>query len=324
LKRLLIKISIIILMLFLQSCDAPRTNPVDPKNPDNTIIKLEGVVKTVGFPNIPIEGVTVYWKPDKLFTNTGADGRFSFANVNRNDGWLYFENENFNRDSSYISWGTQRKIDHEKFLNAVPQLDSLEFYSIVENRFQTTQKYQVVIRARVTDYDGVNDIDTVFIENPAFDLLRKLNFNVVSGFYERTLSPLDFGLTSIDPLIGKDFNIKVKDLAGRIFSIGQANIKRVINEEVQTEYPKNNQSVGIPFDLRWKRFLPGFDFHHKLQIYTDEINPELVWEVDNVSADEFSYEVIASLQGRSFFWVIWAIDEFNNRSRSKPATFIVE
>ncbi len=322
--RLLSKIPLLIFILFIQSCDAPRTNPVDPKNPDNTIIQLDGVVKTVSFPNVPIEGVTVYWKPDRLFTTTGTDGRFSFTNVNRNNGWLFFESENFNRDSSYINWGAQRKIDHEKFLNAVPQLDSLEFYSIVENRFQITQKYQVVIRAGISDYDGANDIDTVFVENPAFSLVKKLDFNVVTGFYEKNLSPLDFGLTSLDPLIGKDFNIKVKDLAGRIFIIGHANIKRVIKEEIQTDYPKNYQSVGIPFDLRWKRFLPGFDFDYKIQIYTDEINPDLVWEVNNVSADEISFQITANLEGRSFFWVIWAIDEFNNRSRSKPATFTVE
>lgn len=318
------KILILLFTVILISCDAPRTNPVDPNNPDNNIIKLEGLVKTVSFPNVAIENVTVHWLPDNLFTITDADGKYSFTNISRIDGWLFFDSKNFNRDSSFIRWGTQRKINHEKFLNAVPALDSLEFYSIVENRFQISQKYQVVIRARITDYDGSNDIDTVFVENPSFNLVKKLDFNVVTGFYEKTLSPIEFGLTSLDPLIGKDFNIKVKDLSGRIFTIGRSNIKRVIKEEITTDYPKSYQSVSVPFELRWKRFLPGFDYHYMIQIYTDEVNPELVWQNDALSSNEISLTVTESFPESNFFWVIWAVDEFKNRTRSKPSTFVIE
>ncbi len=322
--RQMLKILLLLFSVILVSCDAPRTNPVDPNNPDNNIIKLEGAVKTVSFPNVPIKNVTVHWQPDNLYTNTGTDGKFSFTNISRIDGWLFFDNENFNRDSSFIHWGAQRKLNHEKFLNAVPSLDSLEFYSIVENRFQITQKYQVVIRARIVDYDGENDIDTVFVDNPALDITKKLVFNVQTGFYEKSLSLIDLNTTSLDQLIGKDFNIKVQDLDGRIFTIGRSNIKRVIKEEILTDYPKSNQAVSVPFELRWKRFLPGFDYHYMIQIYTDEVNPEIVWQADDVSSDEISFKVDTTLPGSNFFWVIWAIDEFKNRTRSKPATFVIE
>jgi hypothetical protein len=61
-----------------------------------------------------------------------------------------------------------------------------------------------------------------------------------------------------------------------------------------------------------------------VQVFTAEIIPQLVWEKRQLAAATDSCLVGQSLQPGEYFWVIWALDEFGNRTRSKPASFKVE
>jgi hypothetical protein len=61
-----------------------------------------------------------------------------------------------------------------------------------------------------------------------------------------------------------------------------------------------------------------------LEIYTNEVAPVLIWQEKNIPKDKTAHTVDDVLPAGNYFWVIWAIDTFGNRSRSKPATFIVQ
>ena len=75
--------------------------------------------------------------------------------------------------------------------------------------------------------------------------------------------------------------------------------------------------------LEWRRFTPGFDFTYLLQIYTDELDEVLVWQTETDS-EKIEFLSDANLSPGDYFWVIWAIDEFENRTRSKQASFIIK
>ena len=75
--------------------------------------------------------------------------------------------------------------------------------------------------------------------------------------------------------------------------------------------------------MEWRKFAPGFEFRYILQIYTDELDKVLVWQKE-INSNEIQYITDANLPSDDYFWVIWAIDEFENRTRSKPASFIVK
>jgi len=317
-KILFIFISIVFL---ISGCDAPRENPVDPNNPDNKFAELSGTVKTKGFPFIPIQNVNVFWENENVIVQTSAGGNYNIPDIKKDDGWLYFNSAGYSGDSVFIEWNERKKISSEIFLNSNPVLDSLEFYSIVENRFQVNQIYRIVVRARITDFEGVNDIDSVFLQNEELGVKSVLLFNSLTGFYERTLSPIDLQVTDLNELIGKDFSLVVNDLDRRTFTIANTFIKRVINEEIELISPINNAVVSIPFNLRWKRFTPGFNFNYEIEIRTNDAERDLVFKAANVSSDSISYPITTQFIGQDFFWTIWAVDEFNNRSRSKPGSF---
>lgn len=306
------------------TCNAPRTNPLDPLNPDKPFNNIKGTVKTISFPNSPLAEVRVYWHNDNILVETDVDGRFNMDNIRPINGWLFFENESFVTDSLYIKWDARKNKDVAVFLNAKPVLDSLQFYSIVLNRFQYSQTTDLFISTIISDLDGVNDIDSVYIKNGELNFLKVLSYNVNTHFYETKITLSELNLSSIDEVIGKNFEILVSDLQGRIFLAGSSNIKRIIKQEIETISPTNHQEVTSPVVLSWKRFTPGFSFKYFLQISTDNSPPEVVWQTENVSADSISYKINQSLPSGEYFWTIWAIDEFNNRTRSKPATFTLQ
>ena len=320
------KILIVILSAFLLllGCDAPRENPVDPNNPDNQFAELNGTVKTKGFPFVPINSVNVFWENENALVQTSSDGSFSISDVKKIDGWLFFNGTGYSRDSVFIQWNNRKIINSEVFLNSIPIVDSLEFFSIVENRFQVNQIYRIVVRAQISDFEGVNDIDSVFLENESLNIRSRLLFNSLTGFYERTMGLADLRIADLNELIGKNFDLIVEDLEGRNFITANTFIKRVINEEIELFSPIQNAVVSVPFNLRWRRFTPGYNFIYEIEISTNEIQPQLVFRVENIPSDSISYLINTNFAGKDFFWTIWAVDEFKNRSRSKPGSFQIQ
>lgn len=314
---------IIVISSIAISCNAPRENPVDPNNSDNKLSSINGVIKTQGYPFAPIKNVNVFWKNDNILVKTDENGKYNMPSVIRNNGWLKFECEEYSSDSTFIIWDGNNKISNEIFLNSIPKLDSLEFFSVVENRYQSSKKSLIRVRARVSDYEGANDIVSVFIKNKELNFSKTLTFDHTQDFYEGTLTLSELKINSLNEIIGLDFIILVNDLEARVFDVGVANIKRIINEEIELIAPLNNELVTELIKLNWFRYTPGYNFTYKIEIRTNETAPILVYSKSNISADTITHTITSEFEDGNYFWVIWAIDEFNNHGSSKPGSFII-
>ncbi len=312
---------IILLLSVISSCDAPRDNPLDPRNPDNSITVLEGRIETVTVPRKVINNVSVVWQ-NNLSVQSDESGYFKMENIERENGWLFFRKNGFSSDSIFIDWRDREKISVNILLNSTPKLDNLILSSIVFNRYPNNQIYQLEVRAKISDDE--RDVDSVFIKNEKLNLLAPVFYNYNTDFYERTFSTAELNLKNIDEVIGKDLFIIVKDEAGKTFEAGSSNVKRIIKQEIVFDSPKNNETVAASPKLRWNRFTPGFAFEYKIQIFTNVVAPDLIFEKEKISSGEINYQVESGLPSGEYFWVIWAIDEFKNKCRSKPATFTVE
>ena len=312
---------IILLLSVISSCDAPRDNPLDPRNPDNSITVLEGRIETVTVPRKVINNVSVVWQ-NNLSVQSDESGYFKMENIERENGWLFFRKNGFSSDSIFIDWRDREKISVNILLNSTPKLDNLILSSIVFNRYPNNQIYQLEVRAKISDDE--RDVDSVFIKNEKLNLLAPVFYNYNTDFYERTFSTAELNLKNIDEVIGKDLFIIVKDEAGKTFEAGSSNVKRIIKQEIIFDSPKNNETVAASPKLRWNRFTPGFAFEYKIQIFTNVVAPDLIFEKEKISSAEINYQVESGLPSGEYFWVIWAIDEFKNKCRSKPATFTVE
>jgi len=313
---------IMILLILSSSCDAPRNNPLDPKNPDNTYYIIQGKIKTLSLPAHPLENVTIFYVQQALQTTSNTAGDFSLETTKAQDGWLRFHKSGYITDSTFIVWGQSRRIEIEKYLNSEPQLDSLQIYSVILNRYPMLQTEQIVVQAKLSDRD--NDIDSVKVNIDVVSKEQLLQYNVIDKRYEHTFSVFDLGVTKIEALLGYSFKIMVIDIFKHRFNIGAGIVERIIRDEPLFYSPSGNEITSPTPTLTWERFNPGFDFSYSLQIYSAEITPQLVWEKHKLSDDQSSYTVDLMLPPDEYFWVVWVIDEFGNRARSKPASFKVE
>ncbi|MCX7798202.1 MAG: hypothetical protein N2249_06235 [Melioribacter sp.] len=288
-----------------------------------TTATVYGYVKTVALPRKVIPGVKVFWKNQSIITQTDVNGRYQFDNLLQNNGWLYFEKEGYSKDSVYVQFNNLASMQIEdRFLNANPRLVNLSLFTTVQNRYPDIQVQRLYVQASIQDDEG--DVDSVFVKNNSFNFTRRLVFNPELIRYENNFRSIDLKVNSFEDAIGTDFLIIAKDKSGRSFTIGTANIKRVITQEISIESPVNRAVVNSTPKFTWKKFSPGFDFKYTLQIYTDEIAPVLVWEKNNISKDVVEITSDVSLSPGDYFWTISCVDNFGNSSISKPGTFTVK
>ncbi len=309
-------------IIFLNSCDAPRENPLDPNSSDNQLGTIEGTVQTFSLPYTPIKDVEVFWKPGNRMVYTDADGNFSVPNVKTENGQLIFRKADYYNDTIMVDWTGSRKVNEQVNLNKLPTLDSLSIYSIVLNSANPPSVMsELVIHTMVKDID--NDIDTVYVINDQLGLMKAMDFDIASKTFLTELTPQEMGLTDIAQSIGLEFDFRVRNVLGEISVLHGTGVKRIIKDQVTGLLPSNEQVIkAVPFDLSWNRYLPGYSFRYKIQIFTND-GSQLVLNEDNVSAQDTVYTV-NSIDAGNYWWVIWVIDDFNNQDRSLQAAFSVQ
>ncbi len=302
-------------------CDAPRDNPLDPNNPDNGFTSINGTVRTVSVPNQPISNVSVFWGNENILVKTNSDGSFRLEDLMEKDGYLYFEKNGYSPDSTFIEWNGRKNVTVIKQLNSIPQLVEGSMISSVENRFPDVQSYKLIVETLITDDE--NDVDSVYLFNQELNVNAGLQ-NISITRFQNEFTPTQLNILSIDEVIGKEFSIIAKDANGKTFNIAQLTVTRIIKELVETISPANNEVVSDSLTLNWRRFTPGYSFSYSLSIFTNTVDPDLVWQISDVSSEEIFYEVSDTLEPGDYFWVIWVIDDFGNQARSRPASFIIQ
>ncbi len=309
------------LLLLSLACDAPRDNPLDPKNPDYRFGTIQGSVQTFALPHRPVAAVDVTWRPDNRTVRSDALGRFVIDDILPRDGVIYISAGGYRSDSMAVQWDHNKTAEIECYLNRIPTLQQIAVYSAVLNRYPNLRTYQLTIQAWIEDPDL--DVETVSIDAPAIGLQKFLTYNPGDKVFQEIFSPYDLGLTSLQMMVGRPLALSVTDLFGFTCQIGECSLKRVILDEVGYIAPASYQVTASRPILQWKKFQPGYAITYTLEVYTDEIVPERVWEKKNLSGDLTESAVDKDLPAGDYFWVIWCVDEFGNRSRSKPASFTV-
>ena len=286
--------------------------------------QIEGIIKTVAFPRVALSGVQVYWKNQNIIRDTDKDGKFSFENLNIKSGWLYYSKTGYSSDSIYVNLESQRNVSLELFMNKIPQLDNFSIYTVVTNLFPSRQLYRLYIQTTISDAE--NDVDSVFVRCTELNINSKLHLNSFSGYYESKFSPGELKLNLLDEGIGKNFEIIVvdKDRSKKPFVVGSSTIKRVIRKDIIFRSPANLEVVKKPTKFIWERFLPGFNFKYMFEIYKNTFPPILVQQWMDISKEEVEFTPDIDLPPGEYVWVIWAVDDFQNRARSLYASFIVQ
>jgi len=305
----------------LLSCDAPRKNPLDPNNPDRVLLTISGLVQTISIPYLPVPNARISWQNGQITSISNEEGTFHLETVQKHDDWLFIEKSGFFHDSVFISWANGNDIKINIFLNSLPVPQELIVYASVLNRYPDLQNEQLFVEAWISDQD--DDVDSVFVGNTYNNFFDQLLYNPSTQKYERSFSVTDLNIIQLEEILGYPFDFVVADKFDHNLIIGQMNLVRIIREEIFFNSPSGNDTSSARPTFVWHEFTPGFQHTYLLQIYTADITPQLVWQKDGILQDITEYTIDQDLSPGEYFWVIWAIDEFYNRVRSKPASFRV-
>ncbi|MBS4027103.1 MAG: carboxypeptidase regulatory-like domain-containing protein [Ignavibacteriales bacterium] len=317
-----------LLVGLLLSCNAPRTNPLDPNNPNNTLHSIRGTVFSDAHLPLPLEEVTVLWKENNTAVQSNDSGIFHLTLLSPQNGWLMFEKNGYTKDSAFVKWSGKKEFLMGKHLNAIPVLDSVIMFSEVRNKYNSPAEYSLETSVTLTDDD---EIDTVFLLNEELNILKPLN-KISATTFSGKFSDYQLQLGSLVEIIGREFSFHAHERQGVTYRIGSATVKRIIELEVETFSPKNLDTIFTTTPvLNWIPYTPGFRFTFFVEVYevfVDEFQePALVWSKNNISSDSISVttstNIIPGASTEKYFWVIGCVDEFQNRNRSKPASFII-
>src|SRR5690606_7749295 len=126
--------------------------------------------------------------------------------------------------------------------------------------------------------------------------------------------------------IGLDFEIVVKDEFENLFNLGEERITRVIKEEMTGLFPSGDSTIDRdtlqPVVFYWDEFSGGYSCYYMIELYKRELlSSELIHTLNNIDPNTTSYTLPFNLQDGDYFWTIWVIDTFQNRSRSRPVLF---
>ncbi len=296
---------------------------MDPENPDNTLHTLQGQIRRQSYPNTPLQNVNVSWENDGRLVKTGTDGRYLINDILPYDGWLQFNLEGYFPESLEVKWNGSKIKTYDEQLNSIPFADSVEFYSSVEKGFGTPDDEAITVKVKITDRDGPSDIDTLWLSNESINLRSRIGYNPDIEFFQRNFTAEMLNVLSLGELIGRDFSLDIKDYDGRLCNVGTLTIKRVIKSEITPERPIE-ETVNVPFNIEWERFEPGFEIEYYLEIFPDNTDTDPVYTSPYVPSDSTNFRVSYTIPQGSYYWVIWGVDEFGNRTRSRESKFNVE
>jgi hypothetical protein len=291
---------------------------------DYSIGQIDGTVRAAAPSLKALGGAKVFWKNQNVLLTTDSQGYFKLTNVPFGNGWLYFEADGYSKDSMFVEFGNQREmIKHLNniYLNSIPKLHDFKIYTSVENWYPDKRRYRMEVQVSISDDEL--DIDSVFLKCSDLKFSKAIRYNSSSRYYEGSYIQSYLNLTSMEEAIGKTFYIVVKDANNKSFTIGSSNIKRIINDIIDLDSPVNSITVNSLPTLKWIRLRPGFKLHYWVQVYTNDVSPILMWDKDNVTEEEFQATVDSPLSTGDYFWVVWCVDDFGNKARSRPATFSV-
>ncbi|MDH7604228.1 MAG: carboxypeptidase-like regulatory domain-containing protein [Melioribacter sp.] len=156
---------IILTVLGIISCDAPRLNPLDSQNPNNKLGLIDGYVLSSN--RSGLIGVKVIWKNQNVFVSTNSQGYFRIENIQMKNGMLIFEKEGLSRDSIYVEWNNQKVKHLQEFILSYirGQLDGY-VYTVPKNPVENVRvlwKNQKVFAE--TNSDGYYKLENVSMNN---------------------------------------------------------------------------------------------------------------------------------------------------------------
>jgi len=322
------KICILLLLFLLIGCapEAPHNNPLDPAlSNSNSGAKIRGKVYSFYQPLRPLKNVMVTLSPTEQATLTDDQGNFVFQNLNPDQYSLIANKEYYMPDSAAISIASaEDEKDVNLFLNALPQIKSMEYYSEHIDRWWLGEIYHAICTVIVADSDGVADLDSVIFINLALNLRKGFSHTSRADSFVIDLEDFELPDFNLQHLIENESYVQLKDKAeGRVIA-GPFFLRRIIEDAPSGLTPAELDTASSFPNLSWQPIGFPFSFSFVVQVYrVDAGLTILIHTSPDIPLSQFNYDYPDSLASGTYVWTVGVRDNLKNFSRSKEASFIV-
>jgi hypothetical protein len=317
-----------VFLIYIFSCapEAPHSNPLDPElNNPGSKPAISGTVFTLYQPARPITNAAVQLKPGGEFELTDSNGFFQFSNLDAGDYQLIAMRESYQPDTIAVSITEGENAKEVNFfLNAVPQIRRMMFYSEHVDQWWPGEIYHAFLTIIVGDSDGVADIVSSTYSVPALNITKAFGPTARPDSFFVDIENLDLPQSNLQHLVEQPSFVSLTDEGGAALSGGPYFLRRIIEDAPQTLAPVNSQTVSSFPTLEWQALNLSFEFNYIAQVFriTAAI-PVLIHTSPEIPAGQLSYNFPDSLTSGDYFWTIGVRDNLNNFSRSKEASFRV-
>ncbi len=308
--------------------DVPRDNPLDPLSPGyngqgalsgTVVLKLQGTPIPLARVSVPEAAVSVA---------TDSLGHFIVSRLPAGTWTVISSQENFTPDTEHVSLPAGGAQSLTISLNGAPTVLSDSILTRKIDQYYPSAQYYVDVSARVTDPNGISDLDSVWFS--AGSVLYPMAYDPSLQQYLTRVFKYDIPTNTIQWLVGRPLFIVSRDRSGAVNTSDPFYVSRVIETGATPVYPSslnNDTTGGVPL-LKWLAPDVTFAFTYTLTISRDDAGTQtVVWQEANVNSllTQYQYPAGATpLDPGIYVWSVTVVDEFGNFCRSKESSFVVQ
>lgn len=309
--------------------DAPHENPLDPAIAGSNQLQISGKVEHLNS-SAPVTEALLFLKPGNRVAQSDMNGIFNISgNIAPGPYTLVCKAEGFAADS--LSFRVRQDTTVSFKLNALPAFERISLTTDHETTFLPPDNFFLNIDILASDVDALGNIELVWFDIPAIghsDTLQELAAAQGQRFFKR-IEASDLRVNSLKELIGKPLEFYARDEQGAVAESGERYLTRIIDDPPRPVAPINpppQPPVSVPFHFEWEFISEPFHFDYAIEIYLNvpvALPPEA--QISGIPADSTGYFFNPpSFSAGEYYWVLYIVDEFGNRSRSRQTVLTIE
>ncbi len=287
---------------------------------------VSGIVTSVYPPFSPLEDVHVHLPAVREIALTDRDGHFEFNLVPPGTHTVWAEKAGYRPDSQTVV--VQEGVDPSPLLfrlDALPRIENPVITTTHISRWWPPDDlYILSAQANVWDPDGPGDVMAIWLECEPWGKIDALVYQPGSRAFAAEIVESSLPSGSLVALEGHRFHIFATDRLEATSKSEPLFISRIIRVVPVIESPQGYAETAPQPWLRWKPAEVPFPHTWAVEIFRIEGGLVIpTWKASELAQDSTRVRPPLPLLSGSYYWVLWLVDEWGNRSRSKEGAFKV-
>ena len=315
--------------LLSAGCDAPRDNPLDPSSAAfRDAGAVEGRVTGIYPPFEGRAGVRVHLVPldggEERVARTGADGAFRVEALPSGRYEVRAERDGLAPGADTVAVAAGQTAEAAFALDALPVVaDPVARTVHIENWPPLPAVFALEVEAAATDPDRATDVEAAALVAGAF---RAALPETTEGRFGASLDASALPDGRVQSLLGRTLAVEAADRLGNVGVSEPFSLVRVIEQTPLTASPQGQEAVtDNPPVFEWRPSDLPFAFTYRVDVSFQDGAGVLtrVASLSGIPSSETTTRFAEPLAPGAYSWTVWTVDASGNRSRSRPAGFVV-